>query len=495
MVYPLVIGEQLVETAGGGTAPVVDPYTGETFAEVPLADAADVARAVAEARTAFEDGRWSRLPPGERAARLWRLADLVERDAERLAELESRNTGKALKLAKFSDIPFAVDNLRFFATAARHLEGRAVAEYDAAHTSWIRREPVGVVASIAPWNYPLMMAAWKVGPALAAGNTVVLKPAPLTPLTSLELGRLAIEAGLPPGVLNVVTGGDEVGAMLVAHPDVRMVSVTGATETGEKIMANAGMKRLHMELGGKAPMLVFADADLDGAAMSATVGATVNTGQDCTAVTRVYVERPVFDAFLERFVARMATVRMGPPLSLTTDMGPLISPEQHARVSGFVERARRAGGVVRLGGETPADLGGTFYRPTVVTDVAQHAEIVQQEVFGPVVVVLPFDDETQAVALANDVPYGLGASVFTRNHARALRVAAALAFGDVWINDHLPLASEMPHSGRKKSGMGHDLSSYALDEYLVTKHVMSDLGEDPVKPWHFTVLGDVPDGL
>lgn len=491
--YHLILDGELVPSARGRVSTLYDPYTDEPFAEVSEAGPEDVDRAVRAAKRAFST--WSRTPPQERSLLIWRLADRLEAESERIARLECQSMGKALKLARYSDLPFAVDNLRFFATAARHLEGRATAEYDGMHTSWLRREPVGVVASIAPWNYPIMMAVWKIGPALAAGNTVVLKPAPNTPLSSLELGRLALEVGFPPGVLNVLAGGDEVGRALVDHPDVAMVSLTGSTETGAKVQANAGLKRVHLELGGKAPMLVFADADLEAACQAAVVGTTVNAGQDCTAATRIYVEASRYEEFLEQFVTRMATVRMGNPLSLTTDMGPLASAEQWQRVAGFVERARQAGARILVGGGRPEGLGRLFYAPTVVVDAEQSSEIVQQEIFGPVAVVLPFRDEEEAVALANDVIYGLAASVFTRDHARALRVSAALSFGDVWINDHLPLASEMPHSGHRQSGIGHDLSHYALEDYTKLKHVMSDLSGLVVKPWHFTVLGDVPEGV
>ncbi len=461
---------------------------------MPEGSVEDVTRAVAAAKAAFDDGRWSRLGPGARAAALYKLADLLEQHLNVLAAMESRNVGKTIKLARDSDIPFTVDCLRFFAGAARTLEGRASTEYVPGTASMVRREPIGVCGQLAPWNYPLMMAIWKIGPALAAGNTVVLKPAPETPLTTLALGQLALEAGIPDGVLNIVTGGDEVGVALVAHPDVRLISLTGATDTGKAVMRAAAntLKRVHMELGGKAPFVVFEDADLEAAAQGAVCGAFVNTGQDCTAATRIYVQRDVYDQFLGRFLELVGQIRIGDPSSEKTDMGPLVSAAQLERVESLVSTARD-GGTFRAGGERARIAGmegGFFYQPTVITDVPETARVVTDEIFGPAVVVLPFDREADAISRANAVRYGLAGSVWTTNVQRAMRVSAALEFGTTWVNDHLPITAEMPHGGFKQSGFGKDMSPYALEDYTQIKHIMLDTTGDQRKGWHYTIFGD-----
>ena len=455
---------------------IINPVNEEIVAEVPDATTEEVGRAVEAADHAFYDGRWSRLTAGERSVAIWKLGDLLEQNIERFARAESDNTGKPYEMLSLGgDLPFAVDNIRYFAAAARDAHGARSGEFQVGYTSIFRRDPVGVVGQVAPWNYPIMMAVWKLGPALAAGCTVVLKPAPTTPITTLMLAELTKEAGIPDGVINIVPGGNDTGQALVEHPKVRMVSLTGSTRTGKTIMRTASdsLKRVHLELGGKAPILVFDDADLDKVAEKVTFGAIMNTGQDCTAATRVYVEKSRVKDVTEALVERMKKVKVGAPYDEGVEMGPMISSEQLARVRGFVDRAKTSGAQLLTGGDAPAGFDkGYWYSPTVFGGVDQKAEIVQSEVFGPVITIQPFDSQDEAVSLGNDVSYGLAASVFTNDVTRALRVARSLEFGTVWINDHLPLASEGPHGGFKQSGFGKDLSAEAVGDYLITKHIM-----------------------
>jgi betaine-aldehyde dehydrogenase len=469
-----VVNGELVDAVSGETYDVIDPTTGEVYAQAPMSGAEDVDRAYAAAATAFET--WVDSTPQDRAAALLKIADAIEARQDEINEVECRDTGKPLHLTLSEELPYASDHFRFFAGAARVLEGRSAGEYMADHTSWVRREPIGVVGQVTPWNYPLMMMIWKIAPALAGGNTIVLKPSDTTPASSTLLAELCQEF-LPPGVLNVVCGDRDTGRALVSHPTPQMVAITGSVRAGMEVAeaASADLKRVHLELGGKAPVIVFDDADIEQAAEGIAGAGLFNAGQDCTAATRVLAGPGIHDEFVAALTEAAKGMPTGAPDSEDTYYGPLNNQNQFDRVSGMVDRlpdhAQLQTGGVRQGDR------GYFYEPTVVSGLQQDDEQIQNEIFGPVMTVQRFSDEGEALRWANGVEYGLSSSVWTKDHARALRMSRKLDFGVVWINTHIPFVSEMPHGGFKHSGYGKDLSMYGLEDYTRIKHVMSYIGD------------------
>lgn len=495
MTYQMFVNGEWIDSSDEKKIQVLNPATGSSIAEVPSATIEDVDLAAEAAKESFQGGDWSKASPGERANVLLKVAAMLEERTKELAKLETQISGKSIKQTSEYDLPYTVDNIRFLAGASRILEGKAMGEYVREGTSAVRREPIGVVGVITPWNYPLMMVVWRALPALAMGNSVVVKPASYTPLTTIELAKIMENAGVPRGVFNVVTGpGDRVGEELARNKNVDMIAFTGSTEVGRRLseLCASTLKKVSLELGGKAPFIVFPDADLDAATEGAVVGGLVNNGEDCANSTRYYVHESVKDRFVEMLVEKIRKVKVGDPMDPKTDVGPLISSSQRDRVEGFIGRGLEQGGRLVEGGTRPKIDGmenGFFLDPAVIYTENQKSDIVQQEIFGPVFSVLPFSTYEDAISKSNDVSYGLGASVWTKDFNTSVNAVKDLRFGTVWVNEHVPVPSEMPWAGYKESGHGASLSSYSLEEYTYIKHVYFDLTNKVRKSWYYQIYG------
>lgn len=495
----MLVDGKWVDSDSGGSIEVLDPASGEAIEAVPSATTDDVKAAAEAARKSFDRGVWSRAPPGERANLLLKVASMLEGEAEKFAALETLNSGKTIKQTTSYDIPYTIDNIRYIAGTARRLEGDAMAEYVPEGTSAVRREPIGVVGVITPWNYPLMMVVWRAFPALATGNSVVVKPASYTPLTTIRLGVLLQKAGIPDGVFNIITGpGGLVGEELAKNREVDMIAFTGSTEVGRRLseLGAPTTKKVSLELGGKAPFIVLDDANIEAAVQGAVVGGLVNNGQDCANSTRYYIEGGVLEKFQTALVEKLRTVKVGDPSDPHTDMGPLISAQQRERVSGFIKKGLDEGGKLILGGGSPrvkGHEGGFFFEPTVIYTENHDSTIIKDEIFGPVFSVFKVSSLDEAVQRGNDVIFGLGASIWTKDVTSAMRAVRDLRFGTVWVNDHVPVPSEMPWAGYKQSGHGASLSKYSLEEFTYIKHVYFDLTGKVRKSWHYSVFGQKED--
>ncbi len=494
--YKMYINGEWVNSSSDKTINVMDPSKGTVMARVQEGSPENIKSAIDAAKDSFEKGIWSRLTPSDRSRILLKIADIIESKSDELSRLESMNSGKSIKQASNYDLPYTVDNIRFLAGASRILEGKAMSEYVEDGTSAIRREPIGVVGVITPWNYPLMMVVWRAFPALAMGNTVIVKPASYTPLTTLRLAEIAETAGIPRGVFNVVTGpGDITGEALAKSEDVGMIAFTGSTEVGRRLtqLSSSNLKKISLELGGKAPFIVFDDADIEAAVEGAIVGGLVNNGEDCANSTRYYVHVKVLPKFRDLLTRKLKNVRVGDPLQQDTDMGPMVSETHRKRVEGYIEAGVGEGGTILFGGERISvkdHENGYYLSPTAIYTENDRSKIVMEEIFGPVFTVLPFTEYDEVIQKSNSVVYGLGASVWTKDVTRALRATRDLRFGTVWVNEHVPVPSEMPWAGYKQSGHGASLSAYSLEEYTYIKHVYFDLTGKRRKSWYYQIYGD-----